>query len=288
MKKLKCITSMTLLLCVLSSSLLGCASVLAGITDPVQIISDPIGATVSLNGVPIGTTPMTAEVEGGKSLTLLIEKQGYERQAYALSTKEFDGGWAVLDIIAGTLTGAAIGGIISGILEYWVPVVAATGGGILLLAPIYALIDGSSGAWNVPATDTVYVDLSEEAQAAVAPPSFVRTMEPSWASLELRPDIEYERAWDTVVDLLVKSFELEVISKEDGYARTGWVYTWGGAMQEDYRVRVTVKFSPDRTILEVKSEAQYGGAGKWVVGTDESLLSVLKTDIMGTIGRTTR
>ncbi len=122
----------------------------------------------------------------------------------------------------------------------------------------------------------------------VAPPTFVKTMEPAWASVELRTDVEYEKAWNAVVDTLVKKFDLQLISKEDGYARTAWLYTWTGQVRENYRVRVTVKFSPDRTKCELKSEAEYGGAGYWVMGYDSRLLSTIKTDVMGTIGRTTR
>ncbi len=53
-------------------------------------------------------------------------------------------------------------------------------------------------------------------------------MEPTWASVELREDVEYERAWDAVVDTLIRRFDVEVLSKEDGYVRTNWLYTWTG------------------------------------------------------------
>jgi hypothetical protein len=121
-----------------------------------------------------------------------------------------------------------------------------------------------------------------------APNTFVRTLEPTWASVELRDDLEYDRAWGAVVDTLIRRFDVEVISKEDGYVRTNWLYTWTGQLMENYRVRVTAKFSPDRKKCDIKSEAEYGGAGKWVAGYDERLLSTIKTDIMGAIGRTTR
>lgn len=122
----------------------------------------------------------------------------------------------------------------------------------------------------------------------MAPKTFVKTMEPTWASVELRTDVEYERAWAAVVDTLVKRFDLEVLSKEDGYIRTSWLYTWTGRVMENYRVRVTVKFSPDKSKCEIKSEAEYGGAGRWIMGYDTRLLATIKTDVMGTIGRTTR
>lgn len=122
----------------------------------------------------------------------------------------------------------------------------------------------------------------------LAPKSFVKTMEPTWASVELRTDVPYEKAWAAVVDTLVRRFDLEVLSKEDGYMRTNWLYSWTGKVMENYRVRVTVKFSPDRTKCEIKSEAEFGGPGNWVMGYDTRLLETIKTDVMGTIGRTTR
>lgn len=123
---------------------------------------------------------------------------------------------------------------------------------------------------------------------AFTPKSFVRTLEPTWASVELRTDVPYEKAWAAVVDTLVKRFDLEVLSKEDGYARTNWLYSWTGKVLENYRVRVTVKFSPDRVKCEIKSEAELGGAGNWEMGYDTRLLETIKTDVMGAIGRTTR
>lgn len=120
------------------------------------------------------------------------------------------------------------------------------------------------------------------------PKTFVRTMEPAWASVQLREDLNYTNAWNSVIDTLVKRFDLEILSQQDGYARTTWLYSWTGKVQENYRVRVTTKFSPDHRVAEVKSEAEYGGPGNWVGGYDSRLLETIKTDIMGKVGRTTR
>lgn len=122
----------------------------------------------------------------------------------------------------------------------------------------------------------------------MAPKTFVRTLEPTWANIELRGDVPYDKAWASLIDSLVKRFDIEVISKEDGYIRTGWLYSWTGRVMETYRVRVTAKFSPDHSKVEVKSEAEYGGPGSWTAGYDTRLLETLKTDIMGNMGRTTR
>jgi len=120
------------------------------------------------------------------------------------------------------------------------------------------------------------------------PKTFVRTTEPAWASVEMREDISYANAWSAVIDILVKHFDMEILSQQDGYARTTWSYSWTGKVDEDYRVRVTIKFSPDHKTVEIKSEAESGGPGHWVPGYDTRLLETIKTDIMGKIGRTTR
>jgi hypothetical protein len=124
--------------------------------------------------------------------------------------------------------------------------------------------------------------------ACVPPQTFVKTLEPAWASVEIRTDLSYGQAWEAVLDTLVKRFDVEVMSRQDGYMRTSWLYTWTGTVNENYRVRVTVKFSQDHKKIEVKSEAEFGGPGRWVMGYDTRLLETIKTDIMGTLGRTTR
>ena len=122
----------------------------------------------------------------------------------------------------------------------------------------------------------------------IPPVTFVQTLEHSWATIEIAGNIEYEKAWSAVVDLLVRKFDLEVLSKENGYLRTTWLYSWTGELREDYRVRVTIKFSFDKSKVEIKSEANYQRASGWVIGSDTALLQTLKSDIMGTIGRVTR
>lgn len=132
-------------------------------------------------------------------------------------------------------------------------------------------------------------ELNFELELIDKPPStFVRTMEATWASIQIRESLAYENAWNGIMEVLVRQFDLEVLSKENGYMRTGWLYTWTGEMREDYRVRVTVKINPERDKADVKSEANYRTKKGWILGSDTALLRTLKTDIMGTVGRTTR
>jgi len=114
------------------------------------------------------------------------------------------------------------------------------------------------------------------------PDSFVQIVEPGWESVEIAEGVEYDKAWASIVDLLVKKFDIEVLSKENGYVRTAWLYTWTGEMRKDYRVRATIKFSQDRSKIEIKSEANYHTGKNWIIGSDTALLETLKADIMET------
>mgnify|MGYP005839922685 CR=1 FL=1 len=122
------------------------------------------------------------------------------------------------------------------------------------------------------------------------PSSFIQTSNVSWSSVPLRDDIEFDEAWNQVIDVLARQFEMEMISKDGAYARTGWIYTWNkkGDYKDNYRNRVIIKFSPDRTKVEIKTEAQYGSPKNWKNGFDSGLLKTIKQDIMGVVGRTTR
>ena len=130
--------------------------------------------------------------------------------------------------------------------------------------------------------------------ASCAPTTFVQTMDPGWNSVEIREELSYEDAWEAIVDTLARKFDIEILSKEDGYLRTGWLYSWTGKLEESYKVRAVVKFTPDKRKVEIKSEAQhyssgvFGLGGGWVMGTDERLTTTMRTDIMGKIGRITR
>ena len=122
------------------------------------------------------------------------------------------------------------------------------------------------------------------------PESFIRMSEPTWSSIEIKSNITPDDAWQQVVDVVAKKFELEMISKEGGYVRTAWIYTWWkqGEVTSQYRVRVIVKFSADWKKVDVKTDANYLRKGVWEVGYDTRLLETVKTDIMGVVGRTTR
>ena len=45
------------------------------------------------------------------------------------------------------------------------------------------------------------------------------------------------------------------------------------------------KFSTDKTRVDIRAEAEYGGEGMWIKGYDTNLLQTMKQDIQGTVGR---
>ena len=132
------------------------------------------------------------------------------------------------------------------------------------------------------------------ALSSCAPSTFVRTIDPGWNTIDIREELEYDKAWNTVVDLVSRKFDIEIISKEDGYLRTGWYHAWTGELTERYAVRLVVKFTPDHQYVAIKSEAQYYAKGFWGIGrgwrmgTDERLSTTMRTDMMGKVGRVTR
>ena len=104
----------------------------------------------------------------------------------------------------------------------------------------------------------------------------------------IRDGLTYDKAFGEVMDVVGKRFELDMISKDSGYIRTNWIYTWNTKRKynEKYRTRVIIKFSADRTKVDIKSEAEFGGEPRWVKGFDTALLSQIKQDIQGVVGRT--
>lgn len=120
------------------------------------------------------------------------------------------------------------------------------------------------------------------------PKSFSHISSPGWKTIEVRKEIGYDNAWSTLVNILVRNFEIDKFAKEEGYIRTCWLHTWSGTYQANYRVRVTAKFSDNRKQLEIKPTAQYLSGVNWLTGVDTQLISTLKSDLMGTLSRTTR
>ncbi|MDA8100290.1 MAG: hypothetical protein M0042_11775 [Nitrospiraceae bacterium] len=119
--------------------------------------------------------------------------------------------------------------------------------------------------------------------------TFHVTMSPSWASIEWKEGLDYDKAWRNVFEVIARKFPLRTIDKENGYLQTDWASCYSGSCTENYQTRVTVIFHRDSKKLDFRSEAQIYNPGiGWSIGTDTKLSEDMKTLIMGTIGRTAR
>ena len=120
------------------------------------------------------------------------------------------------------------------------------------------------------------------------PKGFVKATDGgTWSSIFIREDLTYDKAFNEVLDVCTKRFEMDMISKEGGYGRTNWSYTWNikGKYTEKYRTRIIFKFSADHSKVNIKTEAEFGGDPRWIKGFDTRLLQTMKQDISGVVGR---
>ena len=65
----------------------GCATIIDGSSQPVTFNSSPNGARIYVNGMELGTTPLTMAVKRSKTTMLMAKKNGYEDQSLMLQTK---------------------------------------------------------------------------------------------------------------------------------------------------------------------------------------------------------
>lgn len=121
-------------------------------------------------------------------------------------------------------------------------------------------------------------------------PKYFTASSPEWSTIETREGMDFDAVWESSLDVLAKRFEMEMISKDGGYARTAWIHTWWkrGRTTENYRVRAILKISSKRSLVDIKTEAQYREDDVWISGFDTQFLETIKTDLMGIVGRTTR
>jgi len=123
---------------------------------------------------------------------------------------------------------------------------------------------------------------------SVTPKTFVKATDGgTWSAILIREDLTYDKAFNEVLDVVAKRFEMDMINKDGGYGRSNWIYTWNdkGKHTEKYRTRVIFKFSADRTKVDIKTEAEFGGEPRWIKGYDTRLLQTMKQDISGAVGR---
>lgn len=104
-----------LLALVAAGSLTGCATIVQGTDQRINVNSSPAGATVTVRGQQLGITPTTLNLKRGKDYEVLIALDGYEPITVYLE-KEFDFApaalgnifsWGILGLVVDISNGAA-------------------------------------------------------------------------------------------------------------------------------------------------------------------------------------
>lgn len=119
-----------------------------------------------------------------------------------------------------------------------------------------------------------------------APDSFMRMTKQYWEVVNIKPTITYSDAWERVIYIITKKFELEMISKEDGYVRSafGPSYFTEDMQNDKYQVRIVAKFTPDKKKLEFKIESRIWDGKIYQNGSDVRVAANMRKDFRNSLG----
>lgn len=119
-----------------------------------------------------------------------------------------------------------------------------------------------------------------------APESFMQMNKQFWESMDLKQTVKYDDAWQRVIYIITKKFELEMISKEDGYVRSAYSQSYFSEdmLNERYQIRIVAKFTPDRKKFEFKIESRMWDGKIWHNGSDVRIAANMRKDFQNSIG----
>ncbi|MFA6456364.1 MAG: hypothetical protein WCW40_06030 [Bacteroidota bacterium] len=119
-----------------------------------------------------------------------------------------------------------------------------------------------------------------------APDSFMQMNKQYWESMDVKQSVPYEDAWQRVIYIITKKFELEMVSKEDGYVRSayGQSYFTEDMQNERYQIRIVAKFTPDKKRFEFKIESRIWDGKIWRNGSDVRVATNMRKDFQNSIG----
>ena len=83
-----------------------CATIINGTSQSVSIASQPTGAQVTVDGIPMGVTPVAPDLKRKDKHLIRIEMEGYE--PFELQLNRSVSGWIAGNIIFGGLIGLAV------------------------------------------------------------------------------------------------------------------------------------------------------------------------------------
>lgn len=84
----------------------GCATIMKGNTQNLQINSIPSGAQIKINGIAIGTSPMIVKLSTKNEYSVIVELSGY--LPYSISIKKSVSGWIWGSIFTSGILGLII------------------------------------------------------------------------------------------------------------------------------------------------------------------------------------
>ncbi len=87
----------------------GCCSIIHGTKQEIGLSSSPSGASVTVNGQQMGTTPVTLDLKRNGSHKIAIEMEGY--QPYEITLTKSVSGWVWGNVLFGGLIGLAVDAI---------------------------------------------------------------------------------------------------------------------------------------------------------------------------------
>ncbi len=79
---------------IIMMNMIGCSSVVNGTKQFVSIDSNVKGASVEVDGIPVGQTPFKGKINRGSGTTLTISKDGYRSKTIVLSEEVAPAFWA--------------------------------------------------------------------------------------------------------------------------------------------------------------------------------------------------
>ncbi len=85
------------LICIACVAPVGCAAVFKGGDETVHFTSEPSGADVRVDGMPVGRTPCTAKLKSSQTHIIEWSKDGYRKEARQLGN-HVGAGWVILDL----------------------------------------------------------------------------------------------------------------------------------------------------------------------------------------------
>ncbi len=98
------------------ASVAGCATIVNGKTQLVSFQSIPAGATVMIDGRPIGQTPLSLQLEKKSNQILVVRKEGYKEFSTTMGTTV--SGWFFGNIAIGGVLGSTTDAATGAMHEY--------------------------------------------------------------------------------------------------------------------------------------------------------------------------